>query len=304
MLLKHCVNPVNAEIKPSKLANFSPMKPSVGVLGATGFTGAELMHLLLRHPQVEIAWLSSESQAGVPYGKVYPAFIGRLPEKVAKLIPMEEAWKTSPDVVFSCLPHATSAEAVEPFLKNGKTKVVDLSADFRLNDAAVYAATYGNTHPHPERLGEAVFGLSEIHREKIATAKLIANPGCYSSSILFPLMPLIKAGMIRRDGIIADSKSGVSGAGKKATEGTHFVYCNENFSAYKVGDQHRHLPEIREQLALVAGAPVLPLFTPHLVPMERGILSTIYVELASGKTVEDIEACWNKAYAGSPFKSG
>jgi len=277
------------------------MKLNVGILGATGLTGAELVRLLLRHPQVEITWLSSESQAGTNYGQVYPAFSSRLPEEVAKLIPMEQAWKTAPDAVFSCLPHAASAEAIEPFLKNGKTKVVDLSADFRISDASIYGSTYGHKHPHPERLSEAVFGLSEIHRERIAKSKLIANPGCYSTSVLLPLIPLLRDGVIRKEGIIVDSKSGISGMGKKATEASHFVFRNENFAAYKVGDQHRHLPEIQEQLTIATGSAVAPLFTPHLVPMERGILSTIYADLAEGKTSADAEACWNKAYAGSAF---
>lgn len=277
------------------------MKYSVGILGATGLTGAELLRLLLRHPQVEIAWLSSGSQAGTSIGKVYPAFLSRLPEKTATLIPMEEAWKKAPDAVFSCLPHAASAAAVEPFLKNGKTKVIDLSADFRISDLDVYAAVYGNKHPHPERVGEAVFGLSEIHRDAIAKSRLVANPGCYSSSILFPLIPLLKDGVIREQGIIADSKSGMSGAGRKASEDTHYFFVNENFDAYKVGDQHRHLPEIREQLKVASGADASLLFTPHHVPMERGILSTIYADLAPGKTVADAEAAWNKAYANSPF---
>ncbi len=277
------------------------MKLQIGILGATGLTGAELVRLLLRHPQVEMAWLSSESQAGTAYDAVYPAFAGRLPEKIATLIPMEQAFKTVPDAVFSCLPHAASAEAIEPFLRNGKTKVVDLSADFRISDAAIYNATYQHTHPHPEHLGEAVFGLSEIHREKIAKARLVANPGCYSSSILFPLIPLLRDGIIRKEGIIADSKSGISGAGRKASETTHFVFRNENFAVYKVGDQHRHLPEIREQLAIASGSPVTLLMTPHFVPMERGILSTIYADLAPGKTAADAEAAWNKAYAGCAF---
>ena len=277
------------------------MKLRIGILGATGLTGAELVRLLLRHPQVEISWLSSESQAGTAYDTVYPAFAFRLPEAASKLISMEEAQKTQPDAVFSCLPHAASAEAIEPFLCNGKTKVIDLSADYRLSDAANYATTYAHEHPHPERLAEAVYGLTEIYRDEIAKAKLVANPGCYPTSVILPLIPLLKAGVIQRSGIIADSKSGISGAGRKATEATHFVFRNENFAAYKVGDQHRHLPEIREQLEIAAGGKVKPLFTPHYVPMERGILSTIYVELASGKTVADVEACWNKAYADSAF---
>jgi N-acetyl-gamma-glutamyl-phosphate reductase len=287
------------------MLNFVFMKLSVGILGATGLTGVELVRLLLRHPGVEIAWLSSESQAGAAYAAVYPALEGRLPAAVATLISMADAreasQKNAPDAVFSCLPHAASAEAVEPFLNNGKTKVIDLSADYRLSDASVYNKTYAHAHPNPERLKEAVYGLTEIHRDKIAKARLVANPGCYPTSILLPLIPLLRGGVIARDGIIADSKSGVSGAGRKATEGTHYYFVNESFSAYKVGDTHRHLPEIAEQLSAASGHSVAPLFTPHLVPMERGILSTIYADLAPGKTAADAEAAWNKAYAGSPF---
>jgi N-acetyl-gamma-glutamyl-phosphate reductase len=286
------------------LLNFVSMKLSVGILGATGLTGVELVRLLLRHPGIEIAWLSSESQAGTPYAKVYPGVGARLSESVATLIPMEVAQKTAPDAVFSCLPHAASAEAIEPFLNNGKTKVIDLSADYRLSDVSVYNTTYAHAHPHPERIAKAVYGLTEIHRDAVAKAWLVANPGCYPTSILLPLIPLLKAGIVSPVGIIADSKSGVSGAGRKATEGTHFYFVNENFSAYKVANTHRHLPEIAEQLSFASkgsNAPVAPIFTPHLVPMERGILSTIYVDLAPGKSEADAVAAWAKAYAGSPF---
>jgi N-acetyl-gamma-glutamyl-phosphate reductase len=283
------------------LLNFVSMKLSVGILGATGLTGVELVRLLLRHPGVEIAWLSSESQAGTAYAKVYPGVGARLSASVATLIPMEAAQKTTPDAVFSCLPHAASAEAIEPFLNNGKTKVIDLSADYRLSDVSVYNTTYAHAHPHPERIAKAVYGLTEIHRDAVAKARLVANPGCYPTSVLLPLIPLLKAGIVSPAGIIADSKSGVSGAGRKATEGTHFYFVNENFSAYKVAGTHRHLPEIAEQLALAAGITAAPIFTPHLVPMERGILSTIYADLAPGKTEADAVAAWEKAYAGSPF---
>lgn len=277
------------------------MKLSVGILGATGLTGAELVRLLLRHPGVKIAWLSSESRAGTDYTTVYPQFAGRLPESVSVLISMQEARQTPPDAVFSCLPHAASAEAVEPFLAGGKTRVIDLSADYRLTDARIYGKTYAHPHPYPARLKEAVYGLSEIHRKNITGARLVANPGCYPTSVLLPLIPLLREGVIRKEGLIADSKSGVSGAGRQLTEATHFVFSNENFSTYKVGDQHRHLPEIAEQLSLAAGASVSPLFTPHLVPMERGILSTIYADLAPGKSAADAEAAWNKAYGRMPF---
>lgn len=259
------------------------MKLRIGILGATGLTGAELVRLAFRHSGVEIAWLGSESQAGESYAKIYPTFAGRLSPAQDKLLSLDETRKTTPDAVFSCLPHGVSAAAVEPFLGPGKTKVIDLSADFRM------AST------------QAVYGLTEIHRERIAKARLVANPGCYPTSILLPLIPLLRAKVVSPKGIIADSKSGVSGAGRKATEGTHFIFCNENFSAYKVGDQHRHLPEIREQLSSVSGAGSDLLFTPHLVPMERGILSTIYADLMPGKTLADAAAAWKTAYEGSPF---
>ena len=287
------------------MLNFVSMKLSVGILGATGLTGVELLRLLLRHPGVEIAWISSESQAGTPYAKVYPGVGVRLPAAAATLIPMQEAWRTKPDAVFSCLPHAASAESIEPFLANGKTKVIDLSADYRLADLAAYETTYAHAHPFPARRAEAVYGLTEIYRAAVAKARLVANPGCYPTSILLPLIPLLKAGLVSSSGIIADSKSGVSGAGRKASEGTHFFFVNENFSAYKVAGTHRHLPEIAEQLSLAADAAIAPIFTPHLVPMERGILSTIYVDLAPGVSADQAEtaayAAWEKAYAGSPF---
>jgi N-acetyl-gamma-glutamyl-phosphate reductase len=283
------------------MLNFVSMKLSVGILGATGLTGVDLVRLLLRHPGVEIAWLSSESQAGTAYASVYPAFLGRLPKAAETLIPMEAAHKTTPDAVFSCLPHAASADSIEPFLNNGKTRVIDLSADYRLSDLSVYETTYAHKHPHPARRADAVYGLTEIHRDKISKAKLVANPGCYPTSVLLPLIPLLREGVVLPTNIVADSKSGVSGAGRKATEGTHFVFVNENFSAYKVAGEHRHLPEIAEQLALAAGGAVAPLFTPHLLPMERGILSTIYADLAPGKSAADVEAAWHKAYANSPF---
>jgi N-acetyl-gamma-glutamyl-phosphate reductase len=281
------------------------MKLSVGILGATGLTGAELLRLLFRHPGVEVAWISSESQTGTPYAKVYPALASRLPENASTLISMQAAHQTAPDAVFSCLPHAASAGAIEPFLKNGKTRVIDLSADYRLADLAAYEKTYAHTHPHPERMAGAVYGLSEIHRRNITGARLVANPGCYPTSVLLPLIPLLRDGVVLPANLIADSKSGVSGAGRKATDGTHFVFVNENFSAYKIAGEHRHLPEIAEQLSLAAAengsGAVAPVFTPHLVPMERGILSTIYADLAPGKTAADVEAAWNKAYANMPF---
>ncbi len=277
------------------------MEIEIGILGATGFTGNELVGLLLRHPQAKIAWLSSESQPGTAYGKVYPQYQGRLNPAIEKMRSFEEVKATRPDVVFSCLPHGASAECAAPFLANGKTIVIDLSADFRLKDAQAYAEAYAHTHPLPDLLAQSRYGLCEIHDEAIKGARLIANPGCYPTSALLPLFPLIRDGVVSPDGIIIDSKSGVSGAGKKATETTHYVFANESVLAYGVGDKHRHRWEIIEQLSLAAGRKVDLLFTAHLIPMERGILSTIYCDLAAGKDAAAADACLKRQYSGSDF---
>ena len=277
------------------------MAKTVGILGATGFTGQELMVLLLRHPKVELAWLSSESQPGTPYSKVYPQFQGRVSAAAEILRSFEEIKESRPDVVFSCLPHGASAACAAPFLANGKTLVIDLSADFRLKDAEAYQRAYGHAHPSPEALKRAQYGLAEVHAAEIGKARLIANPGCYPTSALLPLFPLIKAGIVSPDGIIIDAKSGVSGAGKKPTETTHYVYANESVAAYGVGDKHRHRVEIMEQLSLAAARKVEVLFTAHLIPMERGILSTIYCDLLPGQDEAAAEACLREAYAESEF---
>jgi N-acetyl-gamma-glutamyl-phosphate reductase len=277
------------------------MVKEVGILGATGFTGGELVGLLLRHPGVKIAWLSSESQPGVAYSQVYPQYLGFLPPETDKMKSFEEVKGTTPDVVFSCLPHGASAVCAAPFLNNAKTCVIDLSADFRLKDATVFAKAYGHNHPMPERLPDSLYGLCEIHGSENLGARLIANPGCYPTSVLLPLYPLLQAGLISADGIIIDSKSGVSGAGKKATATTHYVNANESVAAYAIGDQHRHRFEIQEQLATAAGRKVEVLFTPHLMPMERGILSTIYCDLMPGVDEVQVVAYLQKKYAGSDF---
>lgn len=277
------------------------MMKEAGILGATGFTGGELVGLLLRHPQVRIAWLSSESQPGTAYGKVYPQYLGFLPADAEKMRSFDDVKDTRPDVVFSCLPHGASAACAAPFLANGKTVVIDLSADFRLKDLDAFAQAYGHAHPMPELLPGSSYGLSEIHASEIKGARLIANPGCYPTSALLPLYPLLRGKLISADGIIIDSKSGVSGAGKKATETTHYVNANESVAAYAIGDKHRHRWEIEEQLSLAAGRKVGVLFTPHLMPMERGILSTIYADLAPGVDEAAVVACLRKQYADSDF---
>jgi N-acetyl-gamma-glutamyl-phosphate reductase len=277
------------------------MTKEVGILGATGFTGGELVGLLLRHPEARIAWLSSESQPGVAYGKVYPQYLGFLPASAEKMRSFDEVKDTRPDVVFSCLPHGASAACAAPFLANGKTIVIDLSADFRLKDVKAFAEAYGHAHPMPELLPGSSYGLSEIHASEISRARLIANPGCYPTSALLPLFPLIREKLISADGIIIDSKSGVSGAGKKTTETTHYVNANESVAAYSIGDKHRHRWEIEEQLTLAAGRKVSLIFTPHLMPMERGILSTIYCDLSPGVDEAAVVACLRKQYDGSDF---
>ena len=277
------------------------MSLDIGILGATGLTGGELVGLLLRHPEVRLAWLSSESQAGSAYARVYPQYLGRLPAAVETLRSLEDVKATRPDAIFSCLPHGASAASLLPFLGNGKTRIIDLSADFRLKDAQAYAEAYGHPHPFPDRLSESRYGLTDIHAADLAGARLIANPGCYPTSALLPLFPLLQAGLVAPVGIIIDSKSGVSGAGKKPTEGTHFVNANESVHAYGVGDKHRHRWEIIEQLTLAAGRPVDLLFTAHLIPMERGILSTIYCDLAEGADAAAAEACLRARYSASAF---
>lgn len=277
------------------------IKIEVGILGATGFTGGELVGLLLRHPKATLSWLSSESQPGTAYAKVYPQFLGRLPAGADTLRSLEDVKASRPDVVFSCLPHGASAACAASFLANGKTLVIDLSADFRLKDPKDYAVAYGHAHPFPDLLPEARYGLCEIHGQSIAGSRLIANPGCYPTSALLPLFPLIQEGVVSPDGIIIDSKSGVSGAGRKATETTHYVNANESVNAYAVGDKHRHRWEIQEQLGLAAGRKVELLFTPHLMPMERGILSTIYCDLAPGKDGAAAEAVLRARYEGTDF---
>jgi N-acetyl-gamma-glutamyl-phosphate reductase len=208
---------------------------------------------------------------------------------------------STPDVVFSCLPHGVSAQFLGTFLDNGHTKVIDLSADFRLQNVDVYQNVYDVEHPHADRLPNAQYGLCELFESSIQNANPIGNPGCYPTSILLPLIPLLQANSIEPRSIIADSKSGVSGAGKGYRPATHFGNSNESFSAYKIGDQHRHLSEIKEQLEGVAGESVDILFTPHLVPMERGILSTIYAERSPNVSPEELKSILERTYENSSF---
>ncbi|MBP5350837.1 MAG: N-acetyl-gamma-glutamyl-phosphate reductase [Fibrobacterales bacterium] len=274
-------------------------KYRIGILGATGYTGAEILRLMARHPLFELAFASSERLAGQPLTAEFPKLTG-LPVGETRFIGLQDALSVPVDGIFSCLPHATAAEQLLPFVDKGEAVIVDLSADFRLDSAELYEKWYCR-HPRPELLAKSVYGLCELYRDQVKGCRLIGNPGCYPTSILLPLLPLLRAGLIEPRGIIADSKSGTSGAGKKATETTHFINVHDDFSAYKVADCHRHLSEITEQLSKAAGTEASILFTPHLLPVARGILSTIYADLKPGVGEAEIRSCLKAQYDGEPF---
>lgn len=269
----------------------------VGIIGASGYTGAELIRVLSCHPKVAISVITSRQYAGKPLGDCYPGLshLGLSFEATG-----DDADFSKAELYFTALPHKAAMDAAAKILAAG-AKVVDLSADFRLSDKAVYEAHYG-PHGYPELLAEAVYGLAEVNREAIARARLVANPGCYPTSALLPLIPLARKGLISLDGIIIDAKSGVSGAGREATETTHFCGADESVKAYKVAS-HRHTPEIEEHLGKAAGGEVRLVFTPHLMPMKRGMLSTIYCTPLNGAGRKEVEAAWREAYEGSPFVS-
>lgn len=264
-----------------------------GIFGATGYTGFELVQILDRHPAVEISFAASHSQAGQNLAASFPAG----PDLT--LIDPEEVALEGIDVVFLCLPHAAAAPVAVAALAAG-ARVVDLSADFRLKDAAVYQQWYGQQHPAPQLLEEAVYGLTEFARPALPAARLVANPGCYPTSILLALRPVAEAGVIGGP-IIADAKSGVSGAGRSPKQHTHFVEVADNFSAYNIGRSHRHLPEIEQGLSFWHPNPPPVLFSPHLLPVPRGILSTIYVPLRNEWSEASLRGLYAETYASEPF---
>jgi len=269
----------------------------IGILGASGYTGAELVRLLLCHPQVEIALLTADRRAGQAMREVFPQFS---PYDLPQLVSIESVdWKAAGlDVAFGALPHATTQKVVKDLLaKAPSTKVVDLSADFRLADTAAYARWYGHEHHAPELQNEAVYGLVEIYREKIKKARLVANPGCYTTCAQLPLIPLIRSKAIELGEIVVDAKSGMTGAGRAAKESMLFSEVSEGFHAYGVG-HHRHMAELDQEFSLAAGREVIVTFTPHLVPINRGILSTIYVR---GRTPGELHAILLKSYVNEPF---
>jgi len=272
------------------------MKTRVGIIGGTGYTGVELLRLLLLHPEVEVTAITSQKYAGLPIDQVFPSLTQRLRLKCEELSVDQIAEKV--DFIFAAVPHKTAMETVPLFYQRGK-KVVDLSADFRLKDPTVYERWYFK-HLCPELLSESVYGLPELHREEIRSAKIVGNPGCYPTGALIPLIPLLKHGIISSENIIADSKSGVSGAGRDVVLGSLFCEVNEGVKAYKIFD-HRHLPEIDQELSLLIQKRVEVTFVPHLIPMDRGILSTLYVRLIQKRKAEEILNVLREHYQNEPF---
>jgi N-acetyl-gamma-glutamyl-phosphate reductase len=280
------------------MANAVKKRAKIGVLGASGYTGAELLRLLIHHQGVEIALLTAERRAGQHMRQVFPQFS---PYSLPKLLAIDSIdWnKAALDLTFCALPHATTQRVIKALLAGAPdTKVVDLSADFRL-DPAAYARWYGHEHHAPELQKEAVYGLSEIYRNRIKSARLVANPGCYTTCAELALIPLLIAKAIDPDEIVIDAKSGMSGAGRAAKEEMLFSEVSEGFHAYGIG-HHRHMAELDQEFSKAAGREVTVSFTPHLVPMNRGIFSTIYVRGLEA-SAEDLHAILAKSYAQEPF---
>ena len=263
-----------------------------GIIGATGYAGAELVRLLLGHKEVEIKWYGSRSYVDQVYASVYQNMFQLVDEKC--LDDNMEAMADQVDVIFTATPQGLCASLVNENILN-KVKIIDLSADFRIKDVNVYEKWYGIEHKAPQYIEEAVYGLCEVNREKIKQARIIANPGCYPTCSFLSIYPCVKEGLIDPNTIIIDAKSGTSGAGRGAKVDNLFCEVNENIKAYGVAG-HRHTPEIEEQLSYAAGEPVLINFTPHLVPMQRGILVTAYASLKKDVTYEEVKAVYDKYY--------
>jgi N-acetyl-gamma-glutamyl-phosphate reductase len=270
---------------------------NVGIIGASGYTGAELARILYNHPEVRITAATSRQNAGRSLSEIFPSLRGKV-DIICENLPVVELCEKA-DFFFTAVPHKTAMDLVPHLLAAGK-KVVDLSADFRLRDVLVYEEWY-QTHSSSQLLGEAVYGLPELYRNDIGGSRLVANPGCYPTSIILGLAPLLKAGAIEAQSIIADSKSGTSGAGRAAQTGSLFCEVHDGFRPYKVGRAHRHTPEIEQELTVLAEGEVRISFTPHLLPISRGILSTVYASLVPGFDREKIDTLYRNQYQQEPF---
>jgi N-acetyl-gamma-glutamyl-phosphate reductase len=268
----------------------------VGIAGASGYTGLELIRLLVRHPDVELAVLTSETFQGQNIAEIFPSLNGVVD---LDLQPLDEKIANDCGVLFLALPHTTAMSKIPAYLQSD-CKVVDLSADYRLRDPKAYPDWYAVTHSHPELLEQAVYGLPELHREAIRSARFIANPGCYPTSVILALAPLLKTDWVDFDSIISDSKSGVSGAGRKPSLTTQYSEVNEGISPYGLAD-HRHTPEMEQELSSLAGKPVSVTFSPHLIPMTRGMLSTVYINLNQALTDEKLVEHYREFYKGESF---
>ncbi len=266
----------------------------IGIYGATGYTGIELIRWLRRHPEAEIVFATSRTYAGQRLSDAF-ATTDDLP-----LVDASAADPSACDVVFLCLPHGETTIQTAKMVLAAGARVIDLSNDFRLRDPAVYSTWFKHPHGAPELLEEAVYGLPELYRERIADARLVANPGCYPTSVVLALLPLAEAGLL--DGqVIVDAKSGVSGAGRSLSLKTHFAEANENFAPYNIGHSHRHIAEMEQELAAASGKPVHVIFAPHLLPVNRGILATCYVRLPGELSQESVRDLYAKRYRSEPF---
>jgi N-acetyl-gamma-glutamyl-phosphate reductase len=276
----------------------APKKIRIGVLGASGYTGADLVRLALAHPAMEITALTANSHAGKPMAEVFPhlGFVD-----LPRLTTIEEADWGTVDAVFCGLPHGTTQEITRTVLgKHPAIKFIDMSADFRLRDKETYKAWYGHEHQALELQGEAVYGLTEFYRDAITKARLVACPGCYPTAALLAILPIVGAGQVDASDIVIDAKSGVSGAGRGLKQNVLFTEAGEGLSPYSVA-KHRHAPEIEQEVSKAAGRDVLVNFTPHLIPMSRGELCTTYVRLAGGATADDLRATLVARYRDEPF---
>ncbi len=270
----------------------------VAILGGSGYTALELIRLLLRHPHVQIAAITTTQPGRPPIAELHPSLLNRI-DLVCEPFDADRLVAADVDVAFGCLPHGASMTTLPALLDRG-VRVIDLSADYRLRDPNVYAQWYSESHADLAYLAQAVYGLPELYGDEIATAQLVANPGCYPQTAILGLAPLVAGGAIELSGIIVDSKSGVSGAGRSPKLATHFPECNESVSAYSVGS-HRHTPEIEQALSDVAESPVEVVFTPHLIPMDRGIYTTAYAVPTRPFSDEQLLELYRAFYAERPF---